>query len=81
MDSIWDIRKKNGDNDFGLWKVRMQEILTHLKCVMKDEASMHAYLTQAKKTMMVDKARSAITLCLKNKVLREVTRKKIASSI
>jgi len=28
----WDIEKFTGDNDFGLWKVKMQAVLIQQKC-------------------------------------------------
>jgi len=41
MGSKWDIE---GSNDFGLWKVKMQAVLTQQKCVeaLKGEAAMPA---------------------------------------
>jgi hypothetical protein len=30
--SKWDIEKFTGDNDFGLWKVKMESVLIHQKC-------------------------------------------------
>jgi hypothetical protein len=31
MSSKWDIEKFTGDNDFGLWKVKMEAMLIHQK--------------------------------------------------
>lgn len=72
----WEIEKKFRDNDFGLWKVKMQAILTQEKCIeaMKDETSIPGRLTQAKKIEMMDKVMSVIILVLVDKVLREVDR-------
>jgi len=42
---------------------------------LKGEAAMPTHLTQAEKREMVDKAKSAIVLCLGDKVLRDVARK------
>jgi len=66
MGSKWDIEKFTGSNDFGLWKVKMQTVLTQQKCVeaLKGEAAMPTSLTQAEKREMIDKAKSAIVLCL-----------------
>lgn len=83
MGSKWDIEKFTGSNDFGLWKVKMQAVLTQQKCVeaLKGEAAMPAHLTQAEKREMIDKAKSAIVLCLGDKVLRDVAREATAASM
>lgn len=51
----WKINNFFGNNDFGLWKIKMQEILIQLKCIdtLKGEESMHAHLSKAEKTEMV----------------------------
>jgi len=58
----WDIEKFTEDNDFGLWKVKMEAILIQKKCekALKGEGVLPVTMSQAKKTQMVDKARSAI---------------------
>ncbi|KEH16640.1 hypothetical protein MTR_0127s0030 [Medicago truncatula] len=73
MGSKWDIEKFTGDNDFGLWKVKMEAVLIQQKCekTLKGEGSLPVTMSQAEKTEMVDKARSAVVLCLGDKVLRE----------
>jgi len=83
MGSKWDIEKFTGSNDFGLWKVKMQAVLTQQMCVeaLKGEAVMPASLTQAEKREMIDKAKSAIVLCLRDKVLRDVAREVAAASM
>ena len=72
----WEIKKFSGNNDFGLWKIKMQALFIQEKCIdaLKSEVLMNVSLTQVQKTEMVDKARSVIILCLGDKVLREVTR-------
>jgi hypothetical protein len=47
MGSKWDIEKFTGSNDFGLWKVKMQAVLTQQKCteILKGQAAMSANLT------------------------------------
>ena len=37
MGSKWDIEKFTGDNDLGLWKVKMEAVLIQQKC----EKSLH----------------------------------------
>ena len=83
MGSKWDIKKFTGSNDFGLWKVKMQAVLTQQKCVetLKGESAMLASLTQAKKREMIEKAKSAIVLCLGDKVLKEVAMEATTTSI
>jgi len=83
MGSKWDIEKFTGDNDFGLWKVKMEAVLIQQKCekALKGESSFHVTMSRAKKTEMVDKARSAIVLCLGDKVLREVAKETTATSM
>jgi len=74
MGSKGDIEKFTVSNDFGLWKVKMQAVLTQQKWVeaLKGEAAMPVNLTQTEKREMIDKAKSVIVLCLGDKVLRDV---------
>ncbi|XP_058766276.1 uncharacterized protein LOC131639847 [Vicia villosa] len=51
----WEIEKFFGNNDFELWKIKMQEILN-------SEALMPVGLTHVHKNEMLDKARSVIIL-------------------
>ena len=83
MGSKWDIEKFTGDNDFGLWKVKMEAVLIHQKCekALKGEGVLPITMSRAEKTEMVDKARSAIVLCLGDKVLREVAKEPTATSM
>jgi len=83
MGSKWDIEKFTRDNDFGLWKVKMEAVLIQQKCekALKGEGALLVTMSQAEKTEMVDKARSAIVLCLGDKVLREVAKEPTATSM
>jgi len=83
MDSKWDIEKFTGDNDFGLWKVKMVAVLIQQKCekALKGEGALPLTMSRAEKNEMVDKARSVIVLCLENKVSREVAKEPTATSI
>ncbi|GJZ11469.1 hypothetical protein Tco_0546228 [Tanacetum coccineum] len=68
----FDIEKFNGTGDFGLWRVKMRDLLIQHGC----EAALEVLLTdmEAKaKAELNKKAHSAVILCLGNKVLREVT--------
>lgn len=72
----WDIENFSRDNNLGLCKMKKQSILIQQKYVevLKVDAMMPTSLRQAKKTEMKSKARSSNILCLRNKVLREITR-------
>ncbi|KAK2409141.1 alpha carbonic anhydrase [Trifolium repens] len=75
MGSKYDIEKFTGSNDFGLWKVKMRAVLVHNKCVEALKgAQMPASLSDAEKADLNERAVSCITLCLRDKVLREVAR-------
>jgi len=78
MGSKWDIEKFTRDNDFGLWKVKMEAVLIQQKCekALKDEGALPVTMSRAEKTEMVDKA-----LCLGDKVLREVAKEPTAASM
>ncbi|WVZ25126.1 hypothetical protein V8G54_003670 [Vigna mungo] len=83
MATKFDVEKFNGANDFGLWKIKMEAILIQQGCdeALKGESRMSDAMTQEEKKKMGDKARSAIILCLGDKVLREVTKEKTAAEI
>ena len=83
MGSKWDIEKFTGSNYFGLGKVKMQAVLIQQKCekALKGEGVLAVIMSQAEKTEMVDKARSAIVLCLGDKVLRDVAKEPTATSM
>jgi len=83
MGSKWDIEKFTEDNDFGLWKVKMEAVLIQQKCekALKGECSLPVAMSRAEKTEMVDKARSAIVLCLGDKVLSEVAKEPTVTSM
>ena len=76
----YDIDKFSRENDFDLWKIKMEAILIQQGCAeaIKGEERMSASLSQKEKTDMIEKARSAIILCLGDKALREVARERIA---
>ena len=77
----WDIEKFTEDNDFGLWKVKMEVVLIQQKCekALKGEGALPVTMSRAEKIEMVDKAKSAIVLCLGDKVLREVPKEPTAT--
>ncbi|WJX45134.1 E3 ubiquitin-protein ligase upl4 [Trifolium repens] len=83
MGSKWDIEKFTGNNDFGLWKVKMKALLIHHKCVeaLKGIAQKPATLSDQEKKDMDEKALSSIILCLGDKVLREVAKETSAAAM
>lgn len=68
MGNKWNIKKFSKENNFGLWRFNMQEISFQHKCneTFNGETSMHARLTQAENTKMVDKDKSFIILCFRD---------------
>ena len=83
MGSEWDIEKFTGNNDFGLWKVKMEAVLIQQKCgkSLKGKGVLPVTMSRAEKTEMVDKANSATVLCLGDKFLREVAKEPTATSM
>ena len=79
----FDIEKFSGSNDFGLWKIKMEAILVQQGCAeaLKGIERMSSTLTLKEKEEMVEKARSAIILCLGDKALREVARENTATAL
>ncbi|KAL8532066.1 hypothetical protein ACS0TY_008612 [Phlomoides rotata] len=61
-----DVEKFTGNNDFGLWKVKMKALLVHhgLTTALKTDGSEESSTTAAKKIEIGEKAHSAIILCL-----------------
>ena len=78
--ACYDTEKFNGRNDFGLWKIKMQALLSHqgldeaLEAIETDERP------SGKKLEILKKSKSAIILNLDDKVLREVAREDSAAS-
>jgi len=83
MGSKWDTEKFTRDNYFGLWKVKMEAVLIQQKCekALKGEGVLLVTMSRAEKIEMVDKARSAIVLCLGDKFLRNVAKEPTATSM
>ena len=61
----------------------MGALLIQQKCekALKDECALPVTMSQAKKIEMMDKARSAIVLCLRDKVLRDVAKEPTMTSM
>jgi len=69
MRSKWDTENFIGDNDFELWKAKMETVLIHQKCekALKGKGALLVTMSQAERTEIKDKAKSVIVLCLKDK--------------
>ncbi|GJW94643.1 zinc finger, CCHC-type containing protein [Tanacetum coccineum] len=80
MRSTFDIKKFNGNDDFGLWRIKMCALLIQHGC----EAALEVLTVDIEaeaKAELNKKAHSAVILCLGNKVLREVTGETTAAGV
>ncbi|KAK9054827.1 hypothetical protein SSX86_025906 [Deinandra increscens subsp. villosa] len=79
----FNLEKFDGKNDFSLWRLKMRALLVHSGIVdaLKGIAGLPAELSDKDKQDMMDKAHSAIVLCLGDRVLREVSKEKTAAAI
>lgn len=79
----YEIEKFTGVNDFSLSHLKMQALLVQkgLLEALKGYEKMDVSLTEKKKTMMIKKVRNAIVLSLGGKVLRQVSKAKIADGV
>lgn len=73
----------SGKNDFGLWKIKMRAMLIQqgLGDALKGENALSSKLSDVQKLEILEKAHSAIILCLTVKVLREVSRETTAAGV
>ncbi|KAL8546821.1 hypothetical protein ACS0TY_006512 [Phlomoides rotata] len=71
-----DVEKFSGKNDFGLWKVKMKALLVHhgLVSALKPDEDEESSTSRERNVEIMEKAHSAIILCLGDKPLREVSR-------
>ncbi|KAL8481169.1 hypothetical protein ACS0TY_027627 [Phlomoides rotata] len=78
-----DTEKFSGKNDFGLWKVKMKALLVHhgLASALQPDAGAESSISREKKVEIMEKAHSAIILCLGDKPLREVSKEKTAIDV
>ncbi|KAL8542762.1 hypothetical protein ACS0TY_003589 [Phlomoides rotata] len=78
-----DVEKFSGKNDFGLWKVKMKALLVHhgLASALQPDAGAESSISREKKVEIMEKAHSAIILCLGDKPLREVSKEKTAIDV
>ncbi|KAL8528792.1 hypothetical protein ACS0TY_006306 [Phlomoides rotata] len=78
-----DVEKFTGKNDFGLWKVKMKALMVHLGLgsALESEENGESSGSTAKGIGILEKAHSAIILCLGDKPLREVCKEKTAIDV
>ncbi|KAL8476833.1 hypothetical protein ACS0TY_029219 [Phlomoides rotata] len=78
-----DEEKFSGKNDSGLWKVKMKASLVHhgLAGALKPDEDEESSIARERKIEIMEKAHSAIILCLGDKPLREVSKEKIAIDV
>lgn len=79
----FDIEKFSGKSDFGLWSIKMRAIIVQQGLVkaLKKKEKMSTTLTEKERIEMMEKAQSAIILCLGDKVLREVSKETTAAGM
>jgi len=79
----YDIEKFSGENDFRLWRIKMEAILIQhgYAEALKGEERMSESLSSKEKSEMIDRARSEIMLRHGDKALREVARERTAASM
>nr|GEV85771.1 retrovirus-related Pol polyprotein from transposon TNT 1-94 [Tanacetum cinerariifolium] len=68
----FDIKKFDGTDDFGFWRIKMRTLLFQHGCEAALEV-LPADMEAQTKAELNKKAHSAVILCLGNKVIREVT--------
>jgi hypothetical protein len=80
MATKFDIEKFDGRNDSNLWRVRMKALLVQqrLSKALKGKEALSELL---KEEEIMEKAHSAIQLCLSNEVLRKVVEENTASKL
>nr|GEW28761.1 retrovirus-related Pol polyprotein from transposon TNT 1-94 [Tanacetum cinerariifolium] len=76
----FDIEKFDKTGDFGLWRIKMRDLLIQHRCEAALEVLLANMEGQAKDELN-KKAYSVVILCLGNKVLREVTGETTAAGV
>ncbi|GJX66391.1 retrovirus-related pol polyprotein from transposon TNT 1-94 [Tanacetum coccineum] len=69
----FDIKKFNGKNDFGLWQIKMRALMVQQGCDAALE-TLPEDMEEGEKPALMKKAYSTLILCLRDRVLREVTK-------
>ena len=70
----YEVEKFTGQNDFGLWRLKMRALLVQQGLVeaLDGEAKLKKMMVDGDKKALVQKAHSAIILSFEDKVLRQV---------
>ncbi|GKD89662.1 zinc finger, CCHC-type containing protein [Tanacetum coccineum] len=76
----FDIEKFDGKNDFGLWQIKMRALMVQQGCDAGLE-TLPADMKAGEKATLVKKAYDTLILCMRNQVLREVTKETTAAGI
>ncbi|KAL8463061.1 hypothetical protein ACS0TY_033901 [Phlomoides rotata] len=71
-----DVEKFSGKNDFGLWKVKMKALLVHHGLASALKPDKKSSNSREMKVEIMEKAHSAIILCLGDRPPREVSKEK-----
>jgi hypothetical protein len=79
----FDVEKFNGENDFILWRLKMRALLVHqgLAKALNGKDAMLGTMSYSNKDNIMEKAHSAILLCLGDEVLGEVSKETIAAGL
>ncbi|GJS33684.1 hypothetical protein Tco_0532066 [Tanacetum coccineum] len=76
----FDIEKFDGNNDFGLWQIKMRDLMVQQGYDAALE-QLPADMEAREKAPLMKKAYSTLILCLGDCVLREVTKETTAAGI
>nr|GFB88508.1 retrovirus-related Pol polyprotein from transposon TNT 1-94 [Tanacetum cinerariifolium] len=76
----FDIKKFDGKNDFGLWKIKMRALMVQKGCDAALE-TLHMDMEAGEKAALMKKAYSTLIPFLRDQVLWEVTKEKSAIGI
>ena len=78
MTAKFDIEKFNGNNDFGLWRLKMHALLVQngLHKALRGKNALSEKLSDEEKDELLEKAYGQILLFLRDGVLRKVVQEK-----
>ncbi|GKE81217.1 hypothetical protein Tco_1551217 [Tanacetum coccineum] len=76
----FDIEKFDGNNDFGLWQIKMRALMVQQGCDAALE-TLPADIKAGEKAALMKKAYSTLILCLGDRVLWKVTNETTAAGI
>ena len=79
----YEVERFTGQNDFGLWRVKMRALLVHqgLDDALKGDKGLPSTMSEKEKKEIMEKAHSVIVLSLGDKVLRKVSKEKTVAAI